>query len=608
MSNQSNSNKHLHTAFKLKEVIDIFSRIDGQIVDLHKCSSDDFLGLNSDFKNYFKQSKVISDNASEIFQALSDPQSRELFLSLENLYRDLKTSQNSFSSQLEYSITLVQEIDALIDALFLPLKNLNQDLMSLKLLSANIKMSSTTNVQGKGANTEDYLLQLNVVINEFKACSLKNEKNLSGLKEQVKTILDLFLHIRNRNISDLDSILNHIHYGIILFAEKHEEASIQIPKLASKTENTAGSVADIVTNLQFHDIIRQKMEHIHDTQRNLLEELKGMAAVDQQSTLESESLVIRICDIAGLQSAQLIKANKEYQQAIEKITQRFLALGDDMSTIASMCKSFSVSNDNSEELQLQRALVKLESSAEVLSNFLQAGTDFTSSLKQLIETIGSTSQGVSGLKASIQKLKIATGDTVESISTAQTGDDSLKQSLSQFQLLFDDIEKFEQTIQNVFNRIQAIGTKLAQNAGDYDSTLQQKGALAQVSERMNAIILTLDKKNSRNQFLLEENLKISQAISHDVRESVKKVKYYDFFEKVIVDIISELNQVHQKLKTEHDANDENRAENLDNIKKRYTMASEHEIHDKLVSSEGDIDLFGDDEPKAEADDDNVEFF
>jgi hypothetical protein len=598
----------MHTAFKMKEVIDIFSRIDGQIVDLHKCSSDDFLGLNADFKNYFKQSKIISDNATEIFQALTEPQSRELFLSLENLYRDLKTSQNSFSSLLESSITLVQEIDALIDDLFLPLKNLNQDLMSLKLLSANIKMSSSTNAQGKVKDIEDFLLQLNVVINEFKACSLKNEKSLSALKGQVKTILDFFLHIRNRNISDLDSILNHIHYGIILFAEKHEEASIQIPKLANKTENTAGSVADIITNLQFHDIIRQKMEHIHDTQKNLLEELKKIVAIDQQNTIESESLVIRICDIAGLQSAQLIRANKEYQQAIEKITQRFLALGDDMSTIATMCKSFSVSNDNSEEMQLQRALVKLETSAEVLTNFLQAGTDFTSSLKLLIETIGTTSQGVSGLKASIQKLKIATSDTVKSISTAETGDDSLKQSLSQFQLLFEDIEKFEHTIQSVFNRIQAIGTKLAENVGEYNSTLHQKGALAQVSVRMNAIILTLDKKNSRNQFLLEENLRISQAISHDVRESVKKVKYYDFFEKVIVDIISELNQVHQKLKTEHDALDENRSANLDSIKRRYTMASEHEIHDKLVSPEGDIDLFGEEEPKQEADDDNVEFF
>jgi hypothetical protein len=38
------------------------------------------------------------------------------------------------------------------------------------------------------------------------------------------------------------------------------------------------------------------------------------------------------------------------------------------------------------------------------------------------------------------------------------------------------------------------------------------------------------------------------------------------------------------------------------------MASEHIIHDKIASNQGDVDLFDDELPKTNEDDDNLELF
>jgi tetratricopeptide (TPR) repeat protein len=597
--------KHITNLF-LNEVIEIFSRIDTQIGELHQCSSDDFLGLNADFKGYYKQSKAISENATEIFQSLTETQLGDLIANLEDLYRELKTSQMGFSKLLQESIALLKEMDHQLDNLFLPLKNLNQDLMSLKLLSANIKISSSTSVPNVINSIEDALIQLNALINEFKTVSFQNETNLSGLKELVRQTIDAFNGFGNRNIHDLDSILNHIHYGIILFAEKHEEASMQIPELTAKTKSTSNSIADIVTNLQYHDIIRQKMEHIQATQKRLLGELQQASNANVNSLSEEDSqLVSRIRDIAGLQSAQLIRANKEYQQAIEKITERFLALGDDMTTISQMCLLYSVSNDNNEELQLQKLLLKLESSADVLSNFLKAGKSYTSSLDLLNGSIDNTSNGMRDLKSSIEELK----RVIEKTNSAASGttNPDLGESVSNLLSLFNDVIKFEETIQNVFLNIQKIGSKLLENTTLYESTLQKTGSFALASKSMNSIISTLSEKNIRIQYLLDQNHKISHSISNDVRESVKKVKYYDFFDTNIVKIISELNLIHNKLKLESEQEQIERDENLKKIKSLYTMASEHEIHDKVVSSNDNSEFFEEAKPE-ETDDDNVEFF
>lgn len=601
-----NENSPMFT-FSVKEVISIFSGIDEQILQLHKCSSDDFLGLNADFKQYYRQSKVISENANEVFLSLTESESGNLLRKLEELYKELKVSQNVFSRNIESSITLLKELLVLLDKLFLPIKNLNQDLMTLKFLLANLKISSSSGsvvVQNLEVTIKDF----NDVINSFKICSFQNESNLQGLKNQVKQTLQSFEGIRGRNIHDLDMILNQLHYGIIFFAEKHEEASRMIPELKQKTENSSKSIADIITNLQYQDIIRQKMEHIQATHKKVLSDLEEYS-MDQTETLnqQHEKLVARIRDIANLQSAQLVHANKEYQQAIEIITEKFLVIGNEMTNISTMCLHFTASPDSTEEINLQSLLGKIENSSNVLSSFLEAGKSFTNHLDVLTSGIDSTGKGIVGFTKSLENLKGVTEKTLANFSSLNLKDVQLIETLHQIESLYEDVVNFEKTIQSIFTAIESKGANLSENIQNHLKSVKDKGTFAVSAESLNTVSAILAQKNERMQLLLNQNLDISKSISKDVRASIEKVRYYDFFEKIIVDIISELNQIYHKLKAEGKQVDE-KSENLDSIKSLYTMASEHIIHDKIAANQGDVDLFEEEIPKVDEDDDNLELF
>jgi hypothetical protein len=604
---KSDKSSKFNVNISISEFTEIFLGIDDQIMQLHQCSSDDFLGLNADFKQYYRQAKVISDNATQIFNALTESETKTLLRDIEKLYKDLKQIQLQFTAHLNNTIGYLSDITELQGKLFLPVKNLNQDLLTLKFLLANIKISNSSLGKADLNNLEKLLHRYNEVINDFKICGYQNESNLEQLKENVGKSLKHFEAISEQHIQDLESILNNVHYGIILFAEKHEEVARQIPELTLKTENSSKSIADIITNLQYHDIIRQKMEHVQATHKKLLGDLESTASAEGEDSLEkNQKLLIRIRDIANLQSAQLVFANKEYQQAIEAITNKFLAISGDMTNIATMCKDINISQANSDELYLQHLIDKMQNSSQVLNKFMDASQSFHEHIEDLTSKIVGASDGLSKFSLSLRHLREITGQTIETLSGNTSTNNELSETIKQVQSLYQDVEKFEHEIQQGFGQIVDIGSKILPDIGKNLKGAISDGLFIQAAGSMTNIINQLNQKYLSIKLLLDQNLTSSKNISVDVRGSISKIRYYDFFEKVIVDIIAEFNHIYQMLRAELSETD--KAEDLDSIKNLYTMASEHKIHDKVSQTEGDVNLFTDDEAEPDDDDDNLELF
>ena len=118
------------------------------------------------------------------------------------------------------------------------------------------------------------------------------------------------------------------------------------------------------------------------------------------------------------------------------------------------------------------------------------------------------------------------------------------------------------------------------------------------------IVERLKVKSQEVYGLLERNQKLGNEVKCDIKKSIETVKYYDFFETVIIEIIRELDEISQKVAISR-APSESVSEHLLNAKKLYTMASEHAIHDKIVNK----DLVNIDPVKKEdTEDSEIEFF
>jgi deoxyhypusine synthase len=98
------------------------------------------------------------------------------------------------------------------------------------------------------------------------------------------------------------------------------------------------------------------------------------------------------------------------------------------------------------------------------------------------------------------------------------------------------------------------------------------------------ILDTLDKDNEELDNVLIENKELNHNILEKIENVINKVDYYDYFEKIVEQVIAQLNSINLRLKPSTSDNTlENKALNLQEIKTSYTMESERDVHDRVVS-------------------------
>ncbi len=573
----------------IKEISSILKTIDEQIIDLHKCSSDDFLGLNSDFKKFYNQSKGISDNAHEIFKSLSEVSSSNLFKELQSLYMDLNKIQCQFNLNLNRSTKRLKSIQTLLDQFFIPFKNLKQNLSTLKFLLANLNLNDSKILSHVDEKWVDFVKENNQIIEEYRERCLSCEKNIFNLETEIIITLKELESVLISKAIDLDSILNNIHYGIIFFAEKHEEVKHHIPELTAKTDDNSQNIADIITNLQYQDIIRQKIEHIQKSHKNILNEFDQLNESNTSDSKKQAQLLQKIKDIAGLQAAILVKANKEYQLAIEKITEKFLKIGDEMISITAICNGLNSTQDDSEEFHLVGMLHKLNRSDIVFTNFIDTTKKHSVQIENLNALLFQTTGCINGLTDTSSNFSKVTGSIISHFSQKGNDDPCIKDTISQIKDVFGDIHQFEETIQAVYDNILNNANELTSEVKFFNESIVKNSTVNNAADSIKSILSQLQIKSDRVSHLLDENIIRSNNTTSEIKESIKRIRYYDVFEKTISNIILELKDIYQKL-IGVDLDETSKEQNLNPIKELYTMETEHIIHERIVS-EGKKDLF-----------------
>jgi hypothetical protein len=607
IKNDKNQVTALLSAYSIQEITNIFGEIDDKILSLHSCSSEDFLTLNAYFKKYFSDSKKISNNASDLFNLITKEENRkDFFLHLKDFQtnlQDLLSSYETYIAQIIHSIeSMIQEMDQM----FVTANNFKQDLMTLKLLVTNLRLDVTIAASPTskiGRKTNDF----NELIIQTKSFLIEFYKYSNLLKDSMKSLNNQLSQHRSRNTQHINEILNEVTDASSLLDQKYNEAIRLVPKLTENTKNTSDSIAKIITNLQYQDIIRQKIDHIQNTHKDILAQISEIKESDNEEiNLQNRvKCFIQIRDVAGLQAAQLIHANKEYQKAIENISGKFIEVGNDMTQISDLCNQLIGNNTSSvshfdeirEKLEkteffadgFQKSLLFIKEKSDGLYNQLYEVINNYDELSDFFRTIEKsiTRSLDHQTSAEIEEFENTTNQIRSSLA-------DLKEINDLYHSQFGKIKElnFLYTAHDNNNPIEAIETKL----GFFVSQCSQ-------------LIESLNDSNESVYNIIADNQTLSQKISLDIKTSIEQIKYYDYFDKVIEEIISKLNDINFKLthsNIDEISSDESRLKHLEYLKSRYTMESEHIIHDHL--SKNDIDIYRLSSTNTDEEDDNLELF
>jgi hypothetical protein len=596
----------LFNAFSFDEIINIFNEIDKNIISLHQCSSDDFLGLNKQFRKLHAESKTISDNAQNVLDVITRDKTLEALRNLKILKEQLKNQICHVELFLQNNAAFINTGISDFESALLSLRNLRQNLMTNKFLLANLKLeASCKNIHGqeneRGIN-DVYASTENII-----AGIHENEKILLELKKILVDHQNKMADLSSENCTALESCFKSITNKINELVDIRQNALMAIPRLKQMTEDSSANVSQIITNLQYHDIIKQKMDHIQLTHQNLINELGDLGKKDQPGEKHLHAKIfLKIRDIAGLQAAQLIHANKAYQNAIKEIITSLTGTGERMAEISQLCNQFVSKPElfevlNEKELQLH--LEKLSEQVYRDKNYIK---ELSGSVGGALQKIQDVEDGHLVLSVSITTLSENIKIIIERFQAinkneTQQGIDEIKTLISESEHL---ILVFGETVKNLNGNLHSIN--------EIQSTFIEgrSGYLDKLYKITDDLLCARSKNISDKLITLQSNIREGSEITCSIRKSIDDVKYYDFFENVIEEIIDELNNINFKLRfIDAESRLCGRDENLAQLKTRYTMDSEHKIHDSYASKSSSaiaITSINIDENNGE--DDNIELF
>jgi DNA repair exonuclease SbcCD ATPase subunit len=598
--------ENLLKALSVPEAIKIFSEIEKRIMQLLNCSSDDFLSLNDHFKSYHKESKNIANNASNIIQIITDNKINNSFADLKRFCDSFNTLTLLFSQHVEFIDVEIKKASNKFESLKIVQNNYKQNIVSLKVLLSSAKMAVP--------NSKELLKRI-----EEAELSIEHIKKRLGtideFIEQFVTVaqesLVLLSNIKKENYQNLQKLNDNIEVSFSIFRKKYDEASQLFPELKEQTDKNAQNIAKIITNLQYHDIIRQKIEHIQRTHKDIVADLSTYKENEVNTVLlhNKAKTFLKIRDVAGLQAAQLLHANKQYEMAIEEIGLNLEEIGNEMVTISSHCENL-VGKSQTKEYYLNNIVENLNNAL----NYNNKLWDFINNIKQHTQELSDKNKHFSNIFGEIQIEKSAIKESVFGLTEIKNND--IEAVADQIQKLLKETDTLEIHIQEIHKDLLIKIDKLVNPKENFLTETNILQSLNELSTTIPGLIELLKNSIKKIDEYLYFNSGISLNISDNIKNSLKKIKYYDLFEKACEKIVEDLNSINLKLNYGTGSVDLTRTDNLKHLKDRYTMASEHIIHEHIshISNISDLSNAKTEEfinlvsQNSETDDDNLELF
>jgi hypothetical protein len=355
---------------------------------------------------------------------------------------------------------------------------------------------------------------------------------------------------------------------------KNHESKIHFPELRQKTTETSKNISDIITHLQYQDIIRQKIEHIRKSHNGIIDDLSAQGEQSEMNCRQEDQ--VKISDIIELQSAQLMLVCKEYQNAVNIITRNFQKIAGDMSAVAEISDNLSFENSGTTLLRkissrLDNGIIQLDLINENMlrKECLESGKSIKEILSRIDDETRLHLESFAGENRIIKLLQFnGVGSGV----------------FTQMIALSRDIElKLLETKENISEL-----KKLVDGYISYDNKESEENPYEierlQLMVKITRILDLLDRGNEELDKVLLENKELNSDILQKIETAVNKSDYSDYFENTVGKIISRLSGINDMIRPlSREQCSGSKAGNLEEIKENYTMASERIIHEMMIS-------------------------
>jgi hypothetical protein len=567
-------------------------------------TEEQFLSLGGRLGEYKNRAETLSAMAYNAVSAMSSETLTDAIAGLQSLQSHLAADVRAMEDCLAEALVALTTMKLSVNALKGPLEGFKRVTKSLSNLGVSSRIETARLIDGNEGFT---ILAENVE----KLSSLISTK-LTQIRDKAEVLISSLLETErvvsgfNRQETDSGrSMLQNIAAVLDVLKTKFDLCLESGKKISSGSKEISSGLSSVATGMQFHDIARQKLEHVCSA-------LMDASIDEEKASAERESLLQLSEDareICGLQAHQLINAKDEFLRAANDIHSNLQGMATQIREIADQFRKAvhggAEDNEASSLAGIEAALQGLlsllkENSQKILlvSNAMNAIIGIVDGIMVFltdIEEIGSEIELIA-LNARVKSASIGVGGAPLGIVS-----NAIQSLSSEAYRNASDVMSHLETMKSAADQLIAATRKAW---GNEDATCDQND--------LEGLLSSLRSFNQRVLPLLTDIEKQGEGLFYDLNATVSSFNVHDLFTSEVQADITRLLSISGDA-LQKGAQKRASTGSLSQIHSRYTMHSEREVHLSFSGQQAGSSqpLTADRQPSKEATDelgDNVELF
>jgi len=540
---------------------------------LGKSTEGEFLDIGEKLHNYHQLSEEISRISASVAQLMTGEDMDAVI----DGFRNVISRVRGLESESRRGATALKELLATLSDLLDNLTCFHKTIRSLRILRVSTKIESTR------LNGRD--MGFNILAEEVGKLALEIESRHSLLLAATESMRNLVGHAL-LSVSDLGT-RQHVQTGIILdktasglesLTEKHSQSSKGAARIAARYDSIARNIGEIVSSLQFHDIMRQRVEHVK----------KALDNICLEQELKQLSPAVGICE---LQIAQLQTTRDELILAVDNILDNLRCVAGAVSGIALETQAMAGTANATGDSFLDWVEADFSSITPAFSAYAEADRKLSGIMNSVGNTVVDMSTHINSIDTLKEKIKLIALNAI--VKSCHIGDEGaslhvLSENLRQLSIETQQrTEKMSANLRSMTLESESLCDVInAHDEGKADD-------FGRIHEVVRDLLGTLRDVNQRIMALLARMHDKGLALSEDIEKVIDDVDVHHRVANVIDTVVSRLDEKLAPLRSLYSIDGRSEAsEHIKALETSYTMHSEREVHSALLGGGGTHELPG----------------
>lgn len=551
--------------------------IGSRLALLNGSTEEEFLAIGARLHDFYGRAGEIEGMSRQVAELILGEEIDRDMAALHSIVDRIADYLSRAEAESDQSATTLQTILTHISCVNEPLEGFRKIIKNLHMLSTAVKIESARLGEGAaGFNTlaED-VERLSVSIKEKSAAILAEKDTLSAM---IGGTLARVTATEAEQQGNVRQILQRTRESLATLAEIHGRCSEAVAIVTSSSAETAESIAEVVTSLQFHDITRQQIEHVKEALDDLGPNLTGQAGDPVKRAGE-------VADVCELQEAQLRHAREELSAAVARIVENLRAIARLQTRMSDETRAMAGTADRAGSSFFADMENGMGRVTEVLSDNAAANRNLASAMESVVASV----RDIAGFVTDIEEIGseielIALNSQVKAANTGEGGA-ALGVLAEAIQHLSVEARTRTGAVSDTLRKVTEVTESLSHGI-DTDVRF----IVEEVDGLIGEIRSLLGSVRGVNEGLLDLLGRVDtavQSLSHDIDLATGVMTVHETSAAVIDEVLAEIDGVVREVRPFVPASAAHAKElRLQELADRYTMHSERKVHDALVAGKG----------------------